>query len=1601
MSHGAPEPGDLLDARYRLGPRLGTGGMGAVYRAEQLSIGRSVAIKLLHETGKDDGYRRFVEEARSASALQHPHIVEVYDFGRADDGTPYLVMELVDGRPLSTLLAERALGRRDALTVALQVWTALQAAHALGIVHADVKPANIMVGERVGVGVVAKLVDFGIARSATSDDRRIVGSPRYMAPEQFRGHAVDGRADIYALGVVLHEMVTGRPPFEAPTPAEYARAHLEQTPGDLPDDALGDLVRQCLSKHPWQRPTTPDALRRLLQDLDDAEPLPSSTAGEETHDFTAGDTAEASLDVGSRIVDADGVAWVIRQVQLRDARRLHVVAEHDGELRRFVRLHDPDAPGWELELWRDRWLTRLAAIDPTHLCALDRAWWDHDAWVLSGPLLVGRPLTELGTTPTLSRTLAHACDLLEAVVALHDAAVVHGGLSPESIRRDDGLRLVDPCVGLLRRLGSGIRTTGVHTGAFLAPEQLVDDGQIGPALDVYAAGAVVAWLQTGRAPHGDTPMGPDLLARKLWSPDAHGVDHPALGELVTAMLQARPDARPDARTALQRLRRLRDDHARPPVGLLGHSRALLDDLPLDAVAGGKGEAWALHGPDGVGRTTMLDQIAQRARRAGLLVLRARATPGALPLALVQALYGHLDVAMTSLDLETAARLEASTKAAAGAQGAVLRPYAHRFEEWFRTTTLPPWLPPERERERLLDTLASLPGWLAETVPVVLLLDDVHFADGPSLAWLDAVVARVSTHPVWLVTAGREPASGRPIQLQGLATAELGQLVPHTVDGPTLERLAALTKGLPGAVVRVVAQLGDTPLSRAALDALPIARRELDLRLDALLDLPETTHPTLAALGVADEPLDPRAIADLLDGDVDTVVASLVAASRAGVVDERAGKRALEHPELRHAACSLVHRDRLAALHRAAASRLVASPDAHDRALRIGHHLTQTTPAPGDVVWLRRAARTAVAAVDGARGVVLADHAIALTDDHEAVAELQLLAAHACLANEALDDAVARLALAHELATEPGLSAELAAERVLLLDRVGQPEAAAELLDATLASLGWRASSGVALRLRVLRLFVSEVLFPGRPAPRARREENLARLLGLAARGSQDRDRGRVLLYVLDAVRTARRGAPSAYAVSTQILGAVMTARTGYRRLGERIARRADPLLDAMEPPERAIALAVSSLHRMLVSETPEGEVVARSRRWAAVSGRTLARHTFLRADLGMAMQQGRTGDMLEVLGELSTWSADGGERGPEHPAVLLGQFATELRVESLAAPALRLVAGDTRLERPVRLRATGALATVQWRLGEHAAAIEQMDRYVDALADVDEPRFLRALQLGWFALLVSRSLAAGDVPDDLVAEATGVAHSLVRSARGESRPYPEPAAAALAAEGYLLLAAGDTERARRRLRRRLPKLRTLRDHALVRVAEALLVLALLEGGRTTPTGRALLDEAEDHGRRADAGSHFRNALAEARGLPLAPSPHEDAARTLAAAAFPDGDAPGVEGPLFAELPPRTPLQRLSRILRVHGTVAVGLFFTLSLANHLVLIALFATGMAPASWVSAAGLGAGVGAVVAGTVVNRMMRPLRVLATLAFTPTLGRLLGRRVPKIRRS
>jgi hypothetical protein len=385
MSHGAPEPGDLLDARYRLGPRLGTGGMGAVYRAEQLSIGRSVAIKLLHETGKDDGYRRFVEEARSASALQHPHIVEVYDFGRADDGTPYLVMELVDGRPLSTLLAERALGRRDALTVALQVWTALQAAHALGIVHADVKPANIMVGERVGVGVVAKLVDFGIARSATSDDRRIVGSPRYMAPEQFRGHAVDGRADIYALGVVLHEMVTGRPPFEAPTPAEYARAHLEQTPGDLPDDALGDLVRQCLSKHPWQRPTTPDALRRLLQDLDDAEPLPSSTAGEETHDFTAGDTAEASLDVGSRIVDADGVAWVIRQVQLRDARRLHVVAEHDGELRRFVRLHDPDAPGWELELWRDRWLTRLAAIDPTHLCALDRAWWDHDAWVLSGP----------------------------------------------------------------------------------------------------------------------------------------------------------------------------------------------------------------------------------------------------------------------------------------------------------------------------------------------------------------------------------------------------------------------------------------------------------------------------------------------------------------------------------------------------------------------------------------------------------------------------------------------------------------------------------------------------------------------------------------------------------------------------------------------------------------------------------------------------------------------------------------------------------------------------------------------------------------------------------------------------------------------------------------------------------------------------------------------------------------------------------------------------------------------------------------------------------------------------------------------------------------
>jgi eukaryotic-like serine/threonine-protein kinase len=228
----------VLHGRYRVLQCLTRGGMGVVYRGERLQLGRPVAIKFLHESyaAADDGKRRFEVEARAMSRLAHPNCVAVTDFG-VDQGAPYLVMDFVPGQTLRDLLAvEGRLPPSRALDIIRQVLAGVAHAHGHQIVHRDLKPENVLVTALEGHGEHVRIVDFGLAKlrnEASVTTGIAVGTPSYMSPEQTMGSKVDERADIYATGVMLYELLVGHKPFHASSPFELMRMHREVPPTPL------------------------------------------------------------------------------------------------------------------------------------------------------------------------------------------------------------------------------------------------------------------------------------------------------------------------------------------------------------------------------------------------------------------------------------------------------------------------------------------------------------------------------------------------------------------------------------------------------------------------------------------------------------------------------------------------------------------------------------------------------------------------------------------------------------------------------------------------------------------------------------------------------------------------------------------------------------------------------------------------------------------------------------------------------------------------------------------------------------------------------------------------------------------------------------------------------------------------------------------------------------------------------------------------------------------------------------------------------------------------------------------------------------------------
>ncbi len=274
----------MLCGRYRLIRLVAHGGMASVWEAYDNVLARSVAVKTLHPHLAADRLfqERFRREAVSAARLGHPNVVATYDAGITAQGTAFIVMELIRGRTLSAFAAaHRPLPIFVCIEMGMQIAEALAHAHRAGLVHRDIKPANVLVCDTETDGVpLVKVTDFGIAKAAEglgielTKTGMVLGTPKYLSPEQIEGREPDARADLYALGVVLFELIAGLPPFRGPTEMAVAVQHINETPPRLRDvrpgtpPALDALVAALLAKRPEDRPPSALAVRRALSAIE-------------------------------------------------------------------------------------------------------------------------------------------------------------------------------------------------------------------------------------------------------------------------------------------------------------------------------------------------------------------------------------------------------------------------------------------------------------------------------------------------------------------------------------------------------------------------------------------------------------------------------------------------------------------------------------------------------------------------------------------------------------------------------------------------------------------------------------------------------------------------------------------------------------------------------------------------------------------------------------------------------------------------------------------------------------------------------------------------------------------------------------------------------------------------------------------------------------------------------------------------------------------------------------------------------------------------------------------------------------------------------------
>jgi hypothetical protein len=261
--NGDPFVGKVIDGRYEIQARIGEGGMGVVYKARQTPLDRVIALKMLNSQMANDPnwVQRFYNEAKACSRLQHPNTIRMFDFGQTPDGRLFMTMEFLDGVSLREALSRGPLAPHRVVKVLIQCCASLAEAHSIGIIHRDIKPDNVFLLNMAGSPDFVKLLDFSVAKLLEGDRLKtqagvVFGTPQYMSPEQGRGMPLDARSDLYALGILAFEMLTGNVPFHDENPMTVIQMHLQATVPPLPQSipySVQQIVRRALEKEPNRR----------------------------------------------------------------------------------------------------------------------------------------------------------------------------------------------------------------------------------------------------------------------------------------------------------------------------------------------------------------------------------------------------------------------------------------------------------------------------------------------------------------------------------------------------------------------------------------------------------------------------------------------------------------------------------------------------------------------------------------------------------------------------------------------------------------------------------------------------------------------------------------------------------------------------------------------------------------------------------------------------------------------------------------------------------------------------------------------------------------------------------------------------------------------------------------------------------------------------------------------------------------------------------------------------------------------------------------------------------------------------------------------------